>query len=138
MDATVMQEIFHEFISSLEALDAHTSAISEFLRDKNIVNPEELAPYLERAANASSVRWLAARVRIDYLFSSSLKQTGEGGESPEAGKATKQTPSAGSGEKKVSGNEKSAGRQNKNEDTDDRKDPEESNRGKEEAPKNAA
>jgi hypothetical protein len=73
MDEKAMQEIFHEFISSLEALDTHSSAISELLKDKGIATQEELAPYRERAGNASSVRWLGTRVRIDYLFSTAAK-----------------------------------------------------------------
>jgi hypothetical protein len=68
MDDKTMQEIFHEFISSLEAMDTQSSAISEFLKDKGIASQKELAPYLERAGNASNVRWLGTRVRIDYLF----------------------------------------------------------------------
>ena len=77
MDEKVMQEIFHELISSLEALDTQSSAISQFLQDKGIVDSKELAPYLERAGNTSSVRWLGTRVRIDYLFSTGAKATQE-------------------------------------------------------------
>jgi hypothetical protein len=54
MDEKTMQEIFHEFISSLEALDTQNAAISQFLKDKGIAPQQELAPYLERAGNASS------------------------------------------------------------------------------------
>jgi hypothetical protein len=77
MDEKVMREVFHELISSLEALDTQSSAISQFLQDKGIVDSKELAPYLERAGNASSVRWLGSRVRIDYLFSTAAKETEE-------------------------------------------------------------
>jgi len=73
MDEKALQEIFHEFISSLEALDTRSSAISQFLKDKGIATEEALAPYLERAGNASGVRWLGTRVRIDYLFSTASK-----------------------------------------------------------------
>ncbi len=73
MDENIMQEIFHEFISTLEKLDTQSSALAQFLKDKGVVNPQELAPYLERASNASGVRWLGVRVRMDYLFSSAAK-----------------------------------------------------------------
>ena len=73
MDPKIVQEILHELFTSLETLDTETSAIREFLKDKGIATDQELAPYLEQAGNASSVRWLAVRVRIDYLLSSAMK-----------------------------------------------------------------
>lgn len=72
MDQNIVQEILHELFASLEALDTQTSAIRQFLKDKGIATEQELAPYLEEAGNASSVRWLAVRVRIDYLLSSAM------------------------------------------------------------------
>jgi hypothetical protein len=73
MDENVVREMFHELFTSLEALETQSSAITQFLKDKGITNQEELAPYLERAGNASNVRWLAARVRMDHLLSSAMK-----------------------------------------------------------------
>jgi hypothetical protein len=73
MDENVVREMFHELFTSLEALETQSSAITQFLKDKGITNKEELAPYLERAGNASNVRWLAARVRMDHLLSSAMK-----------------------------------------------------------------
>jgi len=81
MDENVVREMLHELFTSLEALETQSSAITEFLKDKGTINKEELAPYLERAGNASNVRWLAARVRMDYLLSSAMK-----GAEPEAKK----------------------------------------------------
>ena len=78
MDPKIVQEILHELFTSLETLDTETSAIREFLKDKGIATDQELAPYLEQAGNASSVRWLAVRVRIDYLLSSAMKPGGAG------------------------------------------------------------
>jgi hypothetical protein len=73
MDQNIVQEILHQLFASLEALDTQTSAIRQFLKDKGIATEQELAPYLEQAGNASGVRWLAVRVRIDHLLSSAMK-----------------------------------------------------------------
>jgi hypothetical protein len=73
MDENVVREMLHELFTSLEALETQSSAITQFLKDKGMTNEEELAPYLERAGNASNVRWLAARVRMDHLLSSAMK-----------------------------------------------------------------
>jgi hypothetical protein len=73
MDQNIVQEILHELFASLEVLDTQSSAIRQFLKDKGIVPEQDLAPYLEQAGNASSVRWLALRVRIDHLLSSAMK-----------------------------------------------------------------
>lgn len=73
MDEGVVQEILHELFSSFERMETQSSAILQFMKDKGIATDEELAPYLESAGNASGVRWLAARVRIDYLISGAMK-----------------------------------------------------------------
>ena len=87
MDQNIVQEILHELFASLEALDTQSSAIRQFLIDKGIAPEQELAPYLEQAGNASSVRWLAVRVRIDHLLSSAMKPA-----DPDAKDAEKDSP----------------------------------------------
>lgn len=70
MDPTVAEEILNDLIPSLEALETKSTAVLEFLKKEGIASDEKLAPYLEQAASASNVRWLAVRVRIERLLSS--------------------------------------------------------------------
>ncbi len=70
MDAATAKQIFDELFSSLEDVETRCVGLLEFLKGKGIATDKELAPYLEGAGRASSVRWLAARVRMEYLLSS--------------------------------------------------------------------
>ena len=72
-NTNIVEEILHDLFSSMEALETQNTAILQFLRDKGIATDEELASHLERAGNASSVRWRGVRVRADYLFASAIK-----------------------------------------------------------------
>src|ERR1700688_3470576 len=87
MDSTITEEILNDLIPSLEALETKSTAVLEFLKNEGIATDEKLAPYLEQAAGASNVRWLAVRVRIERLLSSVEKQS-------EDKKANKQETSA--------------------------------------------
>jgi hypothetical protein len=111
MDAKLLQQVFEELLPSLEALDTKCAAILQFLKNKGIANDDELAPYFEEAGNASSVRWRAARVRINYLLSAPQaeekdkgKQSGEASEkSPEPPTSKKSTEAEGEKPKKDEG-----------------------------------
>jgi hypothetical protein len=70
---TIAQEILHELFPAFEALETQSAALLQLLKNKSLANEEELAAHLEQAGKASSVRWLAVRVRIDYLLSSAMK-----------------------------------------------------------------
>ncbi len=73
MDETIVQEILDKLFATLEDLDTRSTAILQFLKDKGIANEEELASHLEQAGKVSNVRWLAVRVRMNYLLSSTIK-----------------------------------------------------------------
>jgi hypothetical protein len=70
-DANPIKEVFDELFTLLETLETQNSAVLKFLKDQGIATEQKLAAYLEQAGNASSVKWRAARVRMEYLLSPS-------------------------------------------------------------------
>jgi hypothetical protein len=70
MDPEITDQIFDELFPEFQHLETRTVAILQFLKEKGIANDDELAPYLEQAANASSVRWRVVRVRMARLLAS--------------------------------------------------------------------
>ena len=92
MDAKITEEILNDLIPSLEALETRSMAVLEFLKKEGIASDEKLTPYLERAASASNVRWLAVRVRMERLLSSVEKESED--KKSEDKKANKQEESA--------------------------------------------
>jgi hypothetical protein len=63
------QQVLSDLLGYLESMETQSGAVLQFLKEKGIATDEQLAPYLEQAANASSVKWRAARVRMEHLFS---------------------------------------------------------------------
>jgi hypothetical protein len=55
--------------SSLESLETQHAALLQLLKDDGIVTDDKLSRYLTQAGKASGVRWRAARVRLEHLFS---------------------------------------------------------------------
>src|SRR6476659_502466 len=68
MNNEAMKEILNDLFSHLERLETQSEAILQFLKEKKRVTDKQLAPYLEQAGNSSSVKWRAARVRINHLL----------------------------------------------------------------------
>ena len=72
-----IKEILDELFSLLETFETQSLALTQFLKDEGIATDEKLAPYLDRAGNASSVKWRAARARMQYLLSPVAKGTSD-------------------------------------------------------------
>jgi len=72
-----IREILDELFSLLESLETQSLALRQFLKDQGIATDEKLKPYLDQAGNASSVKWRAARARMQYLLSPVAKQTND-------------------------------------------------------------
>jgi hypothetical protein len=68
MDSVIIDEILEELSSTLQKVESQSAAVLELIKDKGIVREEELAPYLQRASAASSVRSRAMRVRLAALL----------------------------------------------------------------------
>lgn len=70
MNEELAKKLLEELIPHLEAMEAQNMAILQFLKDKGIVKEKQFAPYLDRAGDTSSVKWLATRLRMEHLISS--------------------------------------------------------------------
>ncbi len=68
MNVELAEELVDALGSSLEDLEAGQAALIQFLKDQGIVTDEQFAAYLKQAGKASSVRWRAARVRLEHLI----------------------------------------------------------------------
>ena len=69
----ILKELLDDVLPVLHAGEATSAATLQLLKDKGIVSDDDLAPYLEQAANASSVKQRAARLRFEHLFASAIK-----------------------------------------------------------------
>jgi hypothetical protein len=94
-NANPLKEVLDELFTLLESLETHSEAVLQFLKDQGITTDEKLAPYLERSGNATSVKWRAARVRMEYLLSPIQKETkNKDAEKPQTEKPTSETLAA--------------------------------------------
>jgi len=92
MDNTPIKQIFEELYFLLEGLEAKHIAILRFLRDEGVAPEEKLATYLEEASNASSVKWRAARVRMEHLFAPPPRQATDEVSKPEKAESQETKP----------------------------------------------
>jgi hypothetical protein len=80
MDTAPLKEIVNELLSSLESLEAQSAGVLEFLKSEKRGTGKKLAPFLEQAAEASNVRYRAARLRMERLFAELERQEEKAGE----------------------------------------------------------
>ncbi len=69
MNVDLAQELLNELGSALENVETHQTALLQFLKGNGILSDDQFATYLAQAGKASSVRWRAARIRLESLFS---------------------------------------------------------------------
>jgi len=62
------EQVLSDQFGYLELLETQSGALLHFLKDHKIASDEQLAPYMEQSADASSIKWRAARVRMQHLF----------------------------------------------------------------------
>jgi hypothetical protein len=74
-EANPIAEIFDEMFTLLQDLETRSVAVLEYLKEQSGATDEKLAPYLDRAAAASDVRWRAARARMDHLLAPKPKSS---------------------------------------------------------------
>jgi hypothetical protein len=74
-DANPIAEIFDEMFTLLQDLETRSVAVLEYIQEQGGATDEKLAPYLDRAAAASDVRWRAARARMEHLLAPNPKSS---------------------------------------------------------------
>src|ERR1700733_2988055 len=105
-EANPIAEIFDEMFTLLEDIDTRNAALFEYMKEQGGVTDEKLAPYLDRAAAASDVRWRAARARMEHLLAPKPKSATEVGNDQKAKGASE---SQSQGKKVESGKSKTQG-----------------------------
>src|SRR5580693_7068794 len=78
-EANPIEEIFDEMFTLLADIETPNAALFEYMKEQGGVTDEKLAPYLDRAAAASDVRWRAARARMEHLLAPKPKSATEVG-----------------------------------------------------------
>lgn len=74
MDADAVKNALKELYPHLEWQETQITALLEFLKAKGIITDQEFAPFVEEAGKRSSVKWLAARLRIEHALSESAEE----------------------------------------------------------------
>ena len=98
MDSKIAEQIVDDLAPTFERIESQSAAILQFMKEKGIATDEQLAPYLEQASAASSVRWRALRVRMVRLFSMAEKSDDESRKKENsATKTAKETKADGQG-----------------------------------------
>ena len=92
-EANPIAEIFDDVFTLMEDLETRSVAVLEYMKEQGGVSDEKLAPYLDRSAAASDVRWRAARARMEHLLApepKSATEVGKGEKTKEASQSQAQ------------------------------------------------
>ena len=73
MDNSAAEQLLDELLYAMETLETRCAGVLQFLKAGDHATDEQLAPFMEQAANASNVRWRAARLRMTSLLHSAMK-----------------------------------------------------------------
>jgi hypothetical protein len=92
MNVDLAQELLNELGSSLENLETQHAALLQFLKDNGILTDDQFASYIAQAGKASSVRWRAARIRLESLFSTERQKEEKLGENEQRRTGAGQAP----------------------------------------------
>ena len=106
MDGTAAEQLLDDLLSAMETLETRCVGILQFLKAEEYATDEQLAPFMEQAANASNVRWRAARLRMTSLLHSAMKDMETSGRKvdpsvQQAEPPGKEHPASGSSKDKV-------------------------------------
>jgi len=106
MDGTAAEQLLDDLLSAMETLETRCAGILQFLKTEEYATDEQLAPFMEQAANASNVRWRAARLRMTSLLHSAMKDMETSGRKvdpsvQQAEPAGKEHPASGSSKDEV-------------------------------------
>ncbi len=93
-EANPIAEIFDEVFTLMEDLETRSGAILEYMKEQGGVSDEKLAPYVNRAAAASDVRWRAARARMEHLLAPKPKSSTDAGNDQKAKGESQSQPQA--------------------------------------------
>jgi hypothetical protein len=96
IDGNPIKEVLDDLFSLLEALETQNIAVLQFLKEQGIAPEDKLAPYLERAGAASSVKWRAARARMNFLLAPAPKKSSESSEKEHKERRDQETAPPGS------------------------------------------
>jgi hypothetical protein len=102
-EANAIAEIFDEMFTLLADIETRNAALFEYMKEQGGVTDEKLAPYLDRAAAASDVRWCAARARMEHLLAPKPKSAIEVGKDEKTKEPSSSQPQAKGKEAESSG-----------------------------------
>jgi hypothetical protein len=102
-EANPIAEIFDEMFTLLADIETRNAALFEYMKEQGGVTDEKLAPYLDRAAAASDVRWRAARARMEHLLAPKPKSAIEVGKDEKTKEPSSSQPQAKGKEAESSG-----------------------------------